>query len=108
MLPPVDSERLDGRCAVVTGAGRGIGERIALELDALGAAVAVLDIDEEAARRSAAGLARGLAVACDIGDEASVRTAFAAIRRDLGTVDILVNNAGIVSMTPFLRSWAAA
>ena len=103
MLPPMTGERLDGRCAVVTGGGRGFGERIALELDALGAAVAVLDIDEAAAQRSAAGLARGLAVACDIGDEASVRSAFAAVRRDLGTVDILVNNAGIVSTTPFLQ-----
>ena len=103
MLPPMIGERLDGRCAVVTGGGRGFGERIALELDALGAAVAVHDIDEAAAQRSAAGLTHGLPVACDVGDEASVRAAFAAVRRELGTVDILVNNAGIVSMTPFLQ-----
>ena len=73
-MPPMVADRLDGRCAVVTGGGRGFGERIALELDALGATVAVLDVDEEAARRSAGCLARGLAVACDVGDEASVRT----------------------------------
>ena len=103
MLPSMTGERLDGRCAVVTGGGRGFGERIALELAALGAAVAVLDIDEAAAQRSAAGLAHGLAVACDVGDEASVRSAFAAVRRDLGSVDILVNNAGVVSTTPFLQ-----
>jgi NAD(P)-dependent dehydrogenase (short-subunit alcohol dehydrogenase family) len=77
--PPV-GERLDGRIAVITGAGRGFGEQIALELDALGAAVAVLDIDE-----------------------ASVRRAFTAVREQLGPVDILVNNAGIVSQTPFLE-----
>ena len=100
--PPV-GERLDGRVAVVTGAGRGFGEQIALELDALGAAIAVLDIDEASARRTAARLARGLAVGCDIGDEAAVRAAFAAVRSELGPVDILVNNAGIVSQTPFLE-----
>ena len=98
-MPPLVADRLDGRCAVVTGGGRGFGERIALELDALGATVAVLDVDEEAARRSAGCLARGLAVACDVGDEAWVRTAFAAVRRELGTVDILVNNAGIVNVS---------
>ena len=54
-MPPMVADRLDGRCAVVTGGGRGFGERIALELDALGATVAVLDIDEEAARRSGEG-----------------------------------------------------
>ena len=103
MMLPMPGDTLDGRCAVVTGAGRGFGERIAAELDALGAKVAVLDLDEAAARRSAALLARGLAVACDVGDAASVRSAFAAVRRELGTVDILVNNAGIVSTTPFLE-----
>ena len=102
MMLPMPGDTLDGRCAVVTGAGRGFGERIAAELDALGATVAVLDLDEAAAQRSAAQLARGLAVACDVGDEASVRAAFAAVRRELGTVDILVNNAGIVSTTHFL------
>ena len=74
-------DRLEGRCAVVTGAGRGFGERIAVELDELGAAVAVLDLDAPAAERLAAQLARGLAVTCDVGDEATVRSAFAAVRR---------------------------
>lgn len=54
-MPPLVADRLDGRCAVVTGGGRGFGERIALELDALGATVAVLDVDEEAARCSGEG-----------------------------------------------------
>jgi 3-oxoacyl-[acyl-carrier protein] reductase len=103
MIAAVVTDRLDGRCAVVTGAGRGFGEQVAVELDALGAAVAVLDLDAPAAERCAARLAHGLAVTCDVGDGASVHAAFAAVRREFGHVEILVNNAGIVSMTPFLE-----
>ena len=103
MIAPMAPDRLEGRCAVVTGGGRGFGEQIAVELDALGAAVAVLDLDAPAAERCAARLTHGLAVTCDVGDGASVQAAFAMVRRELGPVEILVNNAGIVSMTPFLE-----
>jgi NAD(P)-dependent dehydrogenase (short-subunit alcohol dehydrogenase family) len=103
MIPRVDGGRLDGRCAVVTGGGRGFGERIAEQLAGLGATVAVLDVDLEAAERTAASVG-GLAVRCDVGDEASVREAFARVRSELGPVDALVNNAGIASFTPFLQS----
>ena len=103
MIPRVDGGRLDGRCAVVTGGGRGFGERIAEQLAGLGATVAVLDVDLEAAERTAAAVG-GIAVRCDVGDEASVREAFAQVRSELGPVDALVNNAGIASFTPFLQS----
>ncbi len=103
MIPRVDGDRLDGRRAVVTGGGRGFGERIAEQLAGLGATVAVLDVDLEAAERTAASVG-GLAVRCDVGDEASVREAFARVRSELGPVDALVNNAGIASFTPFLQS----
>ena len=101
-------ETLAGRCAAITGAGRGFGQQTAVELAQLGAAVAVLDIDGEAAERCAAWLAaagaRSLALACDVADDSSVQRAFASVREQLGSVDLLVNNAGIVTSTPFLET----
>jgi NAD(P)-dependent dehydrogenase (short-subunit alcohol dehydrogenase family) len=100
-------ETLAGRCAAVTGAGRGFGEQAATELARLGAAVAVLDVDADAAERCSARLSRGgaraLALTCDVSDDDAVRRAFEQSAAELGPVDILVNNAGIVSTTPFLE-----
>jgi NAD(P)-dependent dehydrogenase (short-subunit alcohol dehydrogenase family) len=97
-----------GRCAVVTGAGRGFGEQIAVDLAALGAAVGILDVDgdaaDECAARLEAGGARALGVACDISDAAQVRSAFAEVAGGIGEVDVLVNNAGIATFTPFLET----
>jgi len=97
---------LAGRVAAVTGAGRGFGEGIACELAGLGAAVVLLDVDDEAARRTLGKLeavgGRGLALACDVADFAAVQAAFGEAARTLGGVDVLVNNAGIVSFTDFL------
>ena len=107
MSPTTPSEALAGRCAAVTGAGRGFGEQAAFELARLGAAVAVLDIDADAAERCAARLsragARALALACDVSDDDAVQRAFEQAGAELAPVDILVNNAGIVSTTPFLE-----
>jgi 3-oxoacyl-[acyl-carrier protein] reductase len=97
-----------GRCAVVTGAGRGFGEQIAVDLAALGASVGVVDLDGDAAAACVARLeeagASAVAATCDISDAASVRTAFAAVQDRLGAVDVLVNNAGIAAFTPFLET----
>jgi 3-oxoacyl-[acyl-carrier protein] reductase len=93
---------LDGRIAVVTGAGRGFGERIAHELAGLGARVAVLDIDGGAAARVGDRVG-GLGIACDVSVPEQVEQAFATVRGDLGSPDVLVNNAGIASSTPFLE-----
>jgi 3-oxoacyl-[acyl-carrier protein] reductase len=107
MSPNSPFETLAGRCAAVTGAGRGFGEQAAFELATLGAAVAVLDVDADAAERCAARLsragARALALACDVSDDDAVQRAFEQARVELAPVDILVNNAGIVSSTPFLE-----
>jgi len=101
------AETLAGRCAAVTGAGRGFGEQAAFELAKLGASVAVFDVDAEAAERCAAGLsrsgARALALACDVSDDDAVHRGFERVRAALAPVDILVNNAGIVSTTEFLE-----
>lgn len=90
--------QLDGRVAVVTGAGQGMGRAIAQKLAAEGARVAALDINLEQAAETVAGCGATencRAYACNIGDSAAVNEVFAAVEKDLGPVAILVNNAGI-------------
>ena len=96
---------LTGRIAIVTGAGRGIGRAIATRLGRAGANVALLDLDEAAARDGAASIGGGaIGVRCDVADNTSVRAAVAETERQLGPIDILVNNAGWDKFEPFLQS----
>jgi 3-oxoacyl-[acyl-carrier protein] reductase len=81
--------RLDGRVAVVTGAGAGIGAAVARRLAAEGAQVTVVDRDGDAAQAVAAEIGGG-AAAADVSSRADVRSVFAS----LDTVHIVVNNAG--------------
>ena len=88
---------LDGRIALVTGAGSGIGEAIALAMAAAGARIVSVDINVGAAVRVAkavGGDAAGLA--CDVTDRPSCDALATTVRRDIGRVSILVNNAGII------------
>ena len=89
---------LDGKRAVVTGGGQGIGRAIAERLLASGAAVALWDRDRplvEATRDALAGQGDVLAVALDVTDLAAVEAAARETAQALGGIDILVNNAGI-------------
>ena len=84
---------LAGQVAVVTGAGGAIGAATALAFVQAGAEVALLDIDVKAAQAAAAE-SGGLALACDVTNAASVRSAFAQVVAAFGGVDIAVSNAG--------------
>jgi 3-oxoacyl-[acyl-carrier protein] reductase len=85
---------LDGRVALVTGGGRGIGRRIALELAAAGARVAVAARTAEQVEATAAE-AGGIAIEADVSDRASVEGMVERTERELGPLDLLVCNAGI-------------
>src|SRR6185369_745187 len=86
---------LAGQIAVVTGAGGAIGAATAKAFAGAGAEVALLDLDEAAARNEAKAVnATALAVKCDVTDAASVRAAFDKVVTTFGGVDIVVSNAG--------------
>ncbi len=88
---------LKGRRALVTGAGSGIGEGIALAMGRAGAFVICADINGEAAIRTAAKIgADAAAYALDVTDRAAVDALAAEIQTRHGAVDTLVNNAGII------------
>ncbi len=90
---------LDGKKAVVTGAGRGIGKAIALTLAQAGADVVCLsrtqaNVDETATEIRDLGR-QAWAFAVDVADAASSQEAATAILKETGSIDILVNNAGV-------------
>lgn len=85
--------RLAGKAAVITGAGRGIGQAIVTRFVAEGAMVAALDLRQIDADHAGA----TLGIACDVADSASVAAALAQARAAFGRLDIAVNNAGIGS-----------
>jgi NAD(P)-dependent dehydrogenase (short-subunit alcohol dehydrogenase family) len=99
----VDSFRLDGKTALVTGAGRGIGRAIALALAAAGAELVLVSrtksqLDEVACEIEKNG-GKAQVLPFDVTDTAAMRAAFSSIAR----LDILVNNAGLNRPQPFLE-----
>ncbi len=96
------------RVALVTGAGRGIGRAIALELARKGFAIAVNDLKAEGPAEAVAGEIRKLGIpaaafGADVSDLKSVKEMFKTIRKELGDVAVLVNNAGITRDNLLMR-----
>src|SRR4051812_15550123 len=89
--------RLEGKVAVVTGAGGGIGRGIAERFAQEGARVVVNDVDADAARAVAAAIG-GLAVAADVSRSGDVDRLFDTTIGELGGVHVLVNNAGLIDV----------
>ena len=90
---------LQGKIAVVTGAGRGLGQGIALRLAAAGATVGVNDLDALACKRVVERIVkddgRAFAMPGNVVDETTMTNLFGFVHTDFGGVDILVNNAGV-------------
>jgi 3-hydroxybutyrate dehydrogenase len=99
-----ETMRLDGKVAIVTGAASGIGKRIAEVYADAGAAVAIADINLDAANATAQELAakgaRAFGVKMDVTSEQEVDDGVAAVVKQFGQVDILVSNAGIQIVNP--------
>lgn len=98
---------LDGRIAIVTGAGGGLGRAHALYLASKGARVVVNDLSEDAAQRVSAEIGakggKALALAGSVTDEWAVSNIVASTMDAWGRVDILVNNAGILRDKSFTK-----
>ena len=98
---------LDGQAAIVTGAGRGIGRAIALELASMGADVVVAELSLEGAERTAGEVRdagrRAVPLQIDVTREADLATMASKTMDEFGRIDILVNNAGIYRAAPALE-----
>ncbi len=103
----MDQDSLQGKAAIVTGAGSGIGLAIATALARQGAVVCVADVDEVGGRRAADAIAgaggRALFVRADVSRVDAVRAMVQQSADAFGRVDILVNNAGLQHIAPIIE-----
>lgn len=99
---------LEGRVAIVTGAGRGIGRALALALAEAGADVALAARSTEEIKKVSAEVEnlgrRALAVPTDVTDEAEVEGLVARVLEELGGLDVLVNNSGVIHSAPLTET----
>jgi NAD(P)-dependent dehydrogenase (short-subunit alcohol dehydrogenase family) len=89
-------ERLEGKRAIVTGAGAGIGEAIAIRLSSEGARVALADLDGQAAERVAGKIvSKSMARRTDVTKAVEVEALVQSVVEEWGGLDVMVNNAGV-------------
>lgn len=99
------NRQLEGRVALVTGAGRGIGRAIAIRLGAMGLRVALVARHREELESVAAGIGPGaLAVAADVGRWDEVEATVDRVGQELGAIAVLVNAAGVYCYGPVVQS----
>ncbi|HKS44816.1 MAG TPA: SDR family oxidoreductase [Amycolatopsis sp.] len=91
---------LSGKVVVITGGAQGIGATTAAALAREGARIAIGDLDQERARKTAAELG-ALALPLDVTDRAGFTAFLDEVERRLGPIDVLINNAGIMLLSPF-------
>lgn len=95
---------LEGKVALVTGAGAGLGQAIVVQLAKAGADVATIDLNEDATHetldRIKAFDVAASSYVCDVADSAQVDRTWAAVAKDFGRLDIVVNNAGVSFIGP--------
>lgn len=90
---------LTGRIVLITGAGSGLGAAIAHSFAGAGATLALLDLEEAAARATLeAAEAKGTSAAADVSDERAVAAAAADIEGRVGPIDVVINNAGVAGI----------
>ncbi|SFM55399.1 SDR family NAD(P)-dependent oxidoreductase [Variovorax sp. OV329] len=95
---------LQDKVAIVTGAGRGLGEAVARAYAAEGAKVVVSDIDASAAQKVADSLPGAIAVACDVRKSEQVKALVDAAVSKHGRLDIMVPNAGVARVAPLVST----
>ena len=101
----IDSFKLDGKVAIVTGAARGLGQGMALALAEAGADIVAVDIlpaDDTVKQVQAFGR-KAVAIAGNLGDRAAIPQVIATARKTFAHLDILVNCAGIIRREDFLK-----
>ena len=102
---------LDGQIAIVTGAARGIGQKIAVKLAAEGAKIAAIDLKAEWCAETVAAVAsagsEAIALGCNVAVSQEVDACVKEVIAKFGKVDIMINNAGITKDGLLMRMWDA-